>query len=68
MTNLIKFGPIGRNGGPSAPIDAIHDHFEPNWGQLGKFGIKISWSRPRSKFMKRIGSILNKVLDKMGKI
>ena len=64
MTNLIKFCPTGRNGGASPPIDAIQYHFEPNWGQVEQIGVKISWSRPRSKFMKYFAGYLKKVLDK----
>jgi hypothetical protein len=64
MTNLIKFCPTGRNGGLPARIDAIHDQFEPNWGQVEQIGIKISWSRPRSKFKKYFAVSVKKCLDK----
>ena len=64
MTNLIKFCPTGRNGGASPPIDAIKYHFEPNLGAIGAIWAMISWSRPRSKFMKYFAVYLKKVLDK----
>jgi hypothetical protein len=67
MTNLIKFCPTGRNGGLSARIDAIQYHFEPIWAHTQQIGVEISWSRPRSKFMKYFAVSVQKCLDKMAK-
>jgi len=67
MTNLIKFCPTGRNGGLSARIDAVWGSLGANWGQVEQIGIKISWSRPRSKFKKYFAVSVKKCLDKMAK-